>query len=170
VFGCRSLYDRNNYVKAAARGQISNQDWGFLYGYTDAEAKKPDGIEHIIVLTSTKPVNACPGETEKPKDGREVILGIDGKKGEMQISGRTGQYESPEDLFKYSKTLRKATAAFFDPAKEASLQYQFAKSGKIKVSRISDQFIEGYVVAKLSPEYYANGKFKAKLCKWGQLN
>jgi hypothetical protein len=167
---CRSLYDSNQYLKDPALGKIAKQDWNFLYGYTDAETKRPEGIDYIIVLQSIKPSYACPNAEDPDQQTPQVVVGIDGKLGDLKIGGKSGKYETGEDVFKYSKTERKGTAAFFDPKKKQSNPYTFATTGKIRVTKISEQFIEGYIVAKYNPEYFINGKFKAKVCKWGQLH
>lgn len=170
VSGCKSLYDRDTYVKTPAKGSIGGSDWNYVYGYTDAEAKLPEGAEFLLVLAPTKTAHACPEAGDKRKDGREVALAIDGKPGEMLIGARTGQYETADDAFTYKRKSRTGSAAFFDPKKAADKQYQFATSGRIKILKISATEIEGMVVAKLNPDNFINGKFKAKICKWGQLN
>ncbi|MCX6125334.1 MAG: hypothetical protein NTV34_11405 [Proteobacteria bacterium] len=167
---CRSLYDKNNYVKAAASGAIGANEWKYGYAYTDPEAKLPDGIEVMIVLATRKPKNACPTPSDSVLDNREVVIGIDGKLGEMFIGGRTGEYETGDDLFTYNKSKRSGSVAFVEPANEKKKQYQFASSGKIKITKMTDALIEGFVVAKASPSLFVNGKFTAKICKWGQLN
>jgi hypothetical protein len=170
ISGCKSLYHKSNYSKESALGAISGNDWRFGYGYTDPEAKRPDGIEYMIVLTTKKPKNGCPTPEDKVADRREVIIGIDGKVGEMKIGARDSSYETSEDSFTYQKPTRAGSVAFFDPAKQPKKQFSFATSGKIKVLKITNNSIEGLVVAKNSPEQFVNGRFKAKICKWGQLN
>ncbi len=170
VYSCKSLYDRTSYVKSAASGQTSSKPWTFVYGFTDAEAKKPEGVSHIIVLLTSKTKNACPDASERGGDGRELIVGIDGKLGEMKIGGKSGKYETSDDFFSYTKSERQGSAAFFDPKKPPSSQYQFATAGKIKITKISKTSIEGFVLAKVNPDNFANGRFKAKICSWGQLN
>ena len=167
---CRSLYDKNNYVKAAASGAIGTTEWKYGYAYTDPEAKLPDGIEVMIVLATRKPKNACPTPNDTVQDNREVVIGIDGKLGEMFIGGRTGEYETGDDLFTYNKPRRFGSVAFVQPAIEEKKQYQFASTGKIKITKMTDTSIEGFVVAKANPSLFVNGKFTAKICKWGQLN
>lgn len=167
---CRSLYDLKNYVKTPAAGAVSDEEWKYAYAYTDAEAKRPDGIEYIIVLKTQRLKNACPDEKDIASDPREVIIGIDGKVGEMAIGGRTGQFETSEDAFTYTKQRRTGSVAFLDPQQPEDKQYQFATTGKIRISKLTKDVIEGAVVAKASPEYFVNGRFKAKVCKWGQLN
>lgn len=161
---CQSLYNQTTYAKTSASGSISDDEWKYLYGYTDPQAKKPDGIEHIVVLLAYKPKDPCPTELDPLKDLREVVLGIDGKSGEMHIGGRTGQYETSEDVFTYSRPKRSGTVAFVNPAKAPAKQYQFAATGKIKITKITKDTIEGLVLAKLNPEHYVNGRFKAKIC------
>lgn len=168
--GCRSLYDRSDYVKSPVKGQISASDWLYVYAYTDAEAKKPDGIAHILVLTTRKPTNGCPSQDNTVTGHKELIIGIDGKVGEMTVGGKSGEYESSDEMFTYKKAQRKGTVAFFDASKQGTAQYQFATNGKIKITKITATTIEGFVLARINPDNYANGKFKAKLCKWGQLN
>lgn len=170
ISSCHSLYDLKNYVKTPAAGVISDREWNYAYGYTDAEAKRPEGIEYIIVLKTQRLKNACPDEKDIAKDPREVIIGVDGKVGEMIVGGRSGQYETPDDAFTYTKQKRMGSVAFLDPQKPADQQYQFATSGKIRVSKLTKDMIEGAVVAKLNPNHFVNGRFKAKICKWGQLN
>lgn len=167
---CKSLYDRNGYMKSPAAGAVTGDDWAYAYAYTDAEAKLPEGVEHIIVLKTQKPKNSCPSEDDVVKDRREVVIGIDGKLGEMAIGSSSGQYETSEDTFNYTKPRRSGTVAFLDPSNSTKNQYKFATSGKIKIIKISADLIEGMVVAKLNPGHFVNGKFKAKVCKWGQLN
>lgn len=170
LVACKSLYDRKTYVKTAAAGAIGSGDWKYAYAYTDAEAKLPEGIEYMIILKTQKPANACPDEMDTVKDAREVLIGIDGKPGEMVIGQRSRQYETPDDAFTFKKPQRSGSVAFLDPSKPAKSQYQFATSGKIKITKFSADAIEGMVVAKVSPDYFVNGKFRAKVCKWGQLN
>jgi len=167
---CKSLYDRTSFVKSPASGEASNHPWTYVYGFTDADSKRPEGISHIIVLMTSKTKNACPDASERGRDARELIIGIDGKLGEMKIGGKSGKYETSEDLFSYTKSERQGSAAFFDPKGPPSKQYQFATSGKIKITKISKTFIEGFILAKVNPDNFANGRFKAKICKWGQLN
>lgn len=168
--GCRSLYDRDTYVKSPVKGAVGGSEWNYIYAYTDAEAKLPEGAEYLLVLSSNKPAHACPDKQDKVKDGREVALAIDGKVGQMVVGGKSGQYETAEDAFTYQKKVRQASVAFFDPTKPADKQYQFATSGKIKILKVSTTEIEGLVLAKVNRDNFINGKFKAKICKWGQLN
>lgn len=167
---CKSLYDRDSFVKTPAKGAIGGPEWSYVYGYTDAEAKLPEGAEYLIVLNAAKPTHACPTPDDKLKDGREAALAIDGKVGQMLLGVRSGQYETADDAFTYQKKVRTGSVAFFDPTKPTDKQYQFATSGKIKILKISATEIEGLVVAKFSRENFINGRFKAKVCKWGQLN
>lgn len=168
--GCRSLYDRDTYVKSPVKGALGGPDWNYVYAYTDAEAKLPEGAEYLVVLTSNKPVHACPDKQDKVKDGREVAIAIDGKVGQMILGGKSGQYETAEDAFTYQKKVRQASVAFFDPSKPADKQYQFATSGKVKILKVSTTEIEGLVIAKVNRDNFINGRFRAKVCKWGQLN
>jgi hypothetical protein len=168
--GCKSLYDRDTYVKAPVKGALGGSEWSYIYGYTDAEAKLPEGSEHLLVLTPIKPPHACPEPGDKKKDGREVSIAIDGKVGEMIIGARSDRYETADDAFTYKKKSRLGSAAFFDPKKSSDKQYQFATTGKIRILKISATEIEGMIVAKLNPDNFINGRFKAKICKWGQLN
>ena len=162
--------DPNTYLKSPVNGSIGSRPWTYIYAHTDAEAKRPDGIKHILVLTASKPKSGCPDRSETLSDSRELILGIDGKLGEMKVGVKTGNYETEEELFKYSKIQRQATIAFFDPTLQASDQYKFATSGKIKILKITKTLIEGQLVAQFPSDGYINGKFRAKICKWGQLN
>lgn len=170
ISSCKSLYDRDTYVKAPVKGAIGGSEWAYIYGYTDAEAKLPEGAEHLLVLAPLKPAHACPEVGDKKKDGREVSIAIDGKVGEMVIGAKSDRYETADDAFTYKKKSRIGSAAFFDPKKPSDKQYQFATSGKIKILKISATEIEGMIVAKLNPDNFINGRFKAKICKWGQLN
>jgi hypothetical protein len=168
--GCSTLYDKKNFIKGPATGEFSGKKWTFMYGYTDAESKKPDGVAHLIVLVSAKPDFPCPRDSDKLADQREVIIGVDGKAGEMVIGGRSGQYETDEDTFTYTRSKRQGNAGFFDPKAPVKNQYTFAKSGKIRVTKITADTIEGYVLAKNNPNQFINGRFSAKICKWGQLH
>ena len=89
--GCKSLYDRDTYVKSSVKGAVGGPDWNYVYAYTDAEAKLPEGSEFLVVLTSNKPVHACPDKEDKVKDGREVSIAIDGKVGQMILGTKSGQ-------------------------------------------------------------------------------
>lgn len=167
---CRSLYDLNNYAKSSAKGAISGKDWNFLYGYTNPEAKLADGQEIMIVLVSGKTKHACPAEDEKLPDPREIAIAIDGKLGEMKIGTPSDRLETEDDVFTYRKIDRQASVAFFDPTRPTNQQYRFANTGKVKITKITPDSIEGAVVAKIDKSSFINGKFKAKVCKYGQLN
>jgi hypothetical protein len=167
---CKSLYDLKGYSKAPLKGVMTGKEWAFAYGYTDPEADLPDGMEMMIVLTTAKPKHACPDESDRLADAREVAITVDGKPGEMRIGGASGKYETEDDLFTYKKTERKASVAFHDPSRPESQQYMFAKTGKVKITKITATTVEGAVVAKIDPEHFVNGKFKARICKYGQLN
>ena len=170
VVSCKSLYDMRNYSKSSAKGAISGEDWAYSYGYTNPEAKLADGQEIMIVLVTAKPKHNCPTEDDKLPDSREIAIAIDGKAGEMKIGAPSDRLETEEDLFTYRKIDRQASVAFYDPSKKESLQYKFATSGKIKITKITGETIEGSVLAKVDKTVYVNGKFKAKVCKYGQLN
>ena len=170
VISCKSLYDLKSYAKAAAKGSVSGQDWAYAYAYTDPEAKLPDGQEIMIVLTTAKPKHACPDESDKLADAREIAIAIDGKKGEMKLGVSSGRFETEEDMFTYKKTNRQASVAFHDPSLAGSQQFKFATSGKVRITKITADTIEGALVAKIDKNQYVNGQFKAKICKYGQLN
>ena len=170
LISCKSFYDLKNYSKSSTKGIISAQEWSFVYAYTDPEAKLPDGMETMIVLLTAKPKHACPTEDDKVADGREVAIAVDGKPGEMKIGGRSGRFETEEDLFTYNKAERHASVAFHDPSLPANQSYIFATTGKVKITKQTPDVIEGAVVAKLSQDQFVNGQFKAKVCKYGQLN
>lgn len=168
--GCKSLYDIKGYTKSNVKGSIGANQWQYGYGYTDPEAKLPDGMDMMIILTTEKPKHACPDQSDKMADGREVLIAIDKKLGELTVGGASGKYETADDLFTYKKSTRKAQVSFHNPARPESLKFLFATSGKVKISKITDTLIEGAVVAKIDRDHYVNGKFKAKICKYGQLN
>jgi hypothetical protein len=167
---CKSLYDLKSYSKSSARGAISGNDWVYGYGYTDPEAKLPNGMKHMIVLMTAKPKNACPDVNDQVPDAREVAITIDGKVGEMKLGGNSGNYETEEDLFTYKKQERKAIVALHDPSQPPEKQYAFATSGKVKIIKITADYIQGAVVGKIDPDHFVNGQFKVKICKYGQLN
>jgi hypothetical protein len=170
ISSCKTLFDLKNYSKSSAKGSISAKDWIYSYGYTDPEAKLADGQEMMIVLTTAKPKHACPNPEDAVLDAREVAIAIDGKLGEMKLGSKSGKYETQEDLFTYKKEERQATVAFHDPGQAESQQYKFATTGKIKITKITPDSIEGAVVAKYDKNHFINGQFKAKICKYGQLN
>jgi hypothetical protein len=167
---CKSLYDLKNYSKSSAKGSISGREWTFAYAYTDPEAKLPDGMETMIVLLTAKPKHACPTEDDKVADAREVAIAVDGKTGEMKIGRKSGRFETEDDMFTYTKAERHASVAFHNPSMPDGQQYVFATSGKVKITRKTPDLIEGAVVAKLNENQFVNGQFKAKVCKYGQLN
>jgi hypothetical protein len=170
IAGCKSFYDLNSYAKSKMKGSIGTTDWQYAYGYTDPEAKLPDGMEIMIILTTAKPKHACPDVNDKLPDAREVVITIDGKPGEMKIGGSTGRLETEDDMFTYKKSERVAQVSFFDPSQPESKRFLFATRGKVKISKITANSIEGAIVAKLDQGNFANGQFKAKICKYGQLN
>lgn len=170
IISCKSLYDLKSYTKAPAKGSVSGEDWAYAYGYTDPEAKLPEGQEMMIVLTTGKPKHACPDESDKLPDAREVAIAIDGKTGEMKLGGSSGRYETEDDLFTYKKSNRQASVAFHDPNLPESQRFKFATTGKVKITKITPDTIEGAVVAKIDKNQFVNGQFKAKRCKYGQLN
>jgi len=167
---CKSLYDFKGYLKSNVKGAISGTEWAYSYAYTDPEAELPEGAEYMIVLVSAKPKNACPEKSEKIGDGREAIIAIDGKLGEMKIGARSNRLETEDDMFEQVKEERQTSVAFFDPAQPATEQYKFARSGKVKITSLNSEFIEGSIVAKVNRKMFINGKFRAKVCKYGQLN
>jgi hypothetical protein len=167
---CKSLYDLKGYSKSSLKGSLTGKEWAYAYGYTDPEAKLPEGMEMMIVLTTGKAKHACPDESDRLADPREVAITIDGKPGESRVGGASGKYETEDDLFTYKKIERKASVAFHDPSLPEAQQYMFAKSGKVKITKITATTVEGAVVAKIDPERFVNGQFKAKICKYGQLN
>jgi hypothetical protein len=167
---CKSLYDLKNYSKSPLKGVISNSEWSYAYAYTDPEAKLPDGQKMMIVLVTGQPKHACPDQTDKLPDAREVAISIDGKVGEMKIGQKSGRFETEDDQFTYTKTERQASVAFHDPTLPENQQYKFATSGKVKINKITSDSIEGVVLAKISRNSFINGQFKAKVCKFGQLN
>jgi hypothetical protein len=73
-------------------------------------------------------------------------------------------------MFAYKKKVRQASVAFNDPSLPGDQRYIFATTGKVKITRITPDTIEGAVVAKLNQNQFVNGQFKAKVCKYGQLN
>ncbi len=165
---CKSLYDRNTFLKESAQGNLSDEEWAFVLGYTDAEAKRPEGVSHILVLMPNKTKFACPRDSDKTKS-KEVVIAIDGKLGDMVIGGDSGQYETGE-MFKYKPITRNANVSFFDPNMPSGKEYVFAKSGRVRITKMTKDLIEGFVLAKASPSNFVNGRFKVKLCRWGQLN
>jgi hypothetical protein len=168
--GCKSLYDFKNYSKSDAKGTISGEEWAYAYAYTDPEARLSEGQTHLIVLVTASPKDACPDKSELVGDGREVIIAIDGKTGDMKVGGRSEKLETEADAFTYVKPERQASVAFFDPNLPNTEQYKFARSGKVRISTISKNTIEGSVLAKINRKIFVNGKFKAKVCKYGQVN
>jgi hypothetical protein len=90
--------------------------------------------------------------------------------GELKIAARSARLETEDDMFEQVKQQRQASAAFFDPSLPQSEQYKFARTGKIKITKLTSEFIEGSIVAKVSRNMFINGKFRAKVCKYGQLN
>jgi hypothetical protein len=168
--GCKTLYDFKGYSKSDAKGVISDDEWTYSYAYTDPEARLSDGQSHLIVLVTASPKNACPDKSERVGDGREVIIAIDGKTGEMKIGGRSDKLETEDDMFTYVKPERQASVAFFDPDLPDAEQYKFARSGKVRISILNKEIIEGSVLAKINRKLFVNGKFRAKVCKYGQVN
>ncbi len=167
---CKSFYDLNNYAKSKTKGSINTGEWQYVYGYTDPEAKLPDGMEIMIILTTAKSKHACPNLTNKLTDPREVVITVDGKPGEMKIGGSTNRLETEDDMFSYKKIERIAQVSFHDPSLPESKRFLFATRGKVKISKITTNSIEGAVVAKFDQKNFVNGQFKAKICKYGQLN
>lgn len=167
---CKSLYDFKGYSKSSAKGAISGEEWSYGYAYTDAEAKLSEGQQYLVVLATGKGKNACPDKSESLPDAREVIIAIDGKAGEMKIGGRSNVLETEEDMFTYVKVERQASVAFFDPSLPEAEQYQFAKSGKVRITTINKDVIEGSILAKVNRTLFVNGRFRAKVCKYGQVN
>ena len=135
LIGCRSFYDLTTYSKAAAKGAISANDFTVLYGYTDPEAKLPDGQEYMMILTPAKPKHACPDSSDKLHDSRELIATIDGKIGEMVVNPQGTRIESEETMFSYKKESRTSSVAFLNPSLPKEDQYKFAKTGKIKLTK-----------------------------------
>jgi hypothetical protein len=167
---CKTLYDMNGYAKSSAKGSISGTDWAYTYAFTDPEAKLPNGQTILIILAANKPKHACPNPEDMVGDARNVAISIDGKIGEMKINGVTGALETSESQFTYTKADRQGSVAFQDPKLPEAQQYKFATSGKIKITKLTDSVVHGSFVAKINQDNYANGQFKAKLCKHGQLN
>ena len=167
---CKSLYDFRNYSKSSVKGNISGAEWNFGYAYTNPEAKLAEGQEIMIVLLTGKPKNACPDVNDAVPDPREVAIAIDGKTGEMKIGAASDRLETSDDMFTYRKVERQASVAFFDPSKPKDEQYTFATSGKVKITKLNKEVIEGAIVAKVNRATFVNGRFKAKVCKYGQLN
>jgi len=165
-----TLYDFKNYSTSSAKGSISGQEWNYAYAYTDPEAKLPEGQEFMIVLVTGATKTACPDRSDQLPDAREVVISIDGKLGEMKIGARSSRLETEDDAFRYVKTERQASLAFFDPSLPEKDQYRFAKSGKVKITTLTKDTVEGSVLAKISKSFFVNGRFKAKVCKYGQLN
>lgn len=167
---CKTLYDFKGYSKSSAKGVISGEEWSYGYAYTDAEAKLAEGQQYLVVLVTGKTKNACPDKSERLPDAREVIIAIDGKSGEMKIGGRTSALETEDDMFTYVKVERQASVAFFDPGLPETEQYQFARSGKVRITTLNKDVIEGSVLAKINRNLFVNGRFRAKVCKYGQVN
>lgn len=170
TISCKSLYDLKSYAKAPAKGSISGRDWSYSYAYTDPEAKLPEGQEMMIVLATGKTKHACPDESDKLPDAREVAIAIDGRTGEMRLGAPSGRFETEDDLFAYKKTSRQASVAFHDPNLPEKQRFKFVTNGKVKITKISADSIEGSVLAKIDKNQFVNGQFKAKICKYGQLN
>jgi hypothetical protein len=170
LVSCKSFYDLNNYAKSKTKGSISTGEWQYAYGYTDPEAKLPDGMEIMIILTTAKPKHACPDVTDKLADTREVVITVDGKPGEMKIGGSNNRLETEADMFTYKKSERIAQVSFHDPSLPEAKRFLFATRGKVKISKITANSIEGAIVAKFDQTNFVNGQFKAKICKYGQLN
>lgn len=168
--GCKSLYDFRGYSKSSVKGYISGSEWNYVYAYTNPEAKLAEGQEIMIVLATGKPKHACPDADDKLPDPREVAVAIDGKPGEMKIGAPSDRLETNDDAFTYRKVERQASVAFIDPSKAKDDQYKFATSGKVKITKINMDSIEGAIVAKVNKTMFINGRFKAKVCKYGQLN
>jgi hypothetical protein len=170
LLSCKSRYDFKGYLKSNAAGAISGKEWAYIYAYTDADAKLPEGQEYLIVLVSEQPKNACPEKGEKVGDGREILITIDGRKGEMKIGARSSRLETEDDMFEQVKESRHTSVAFYDPTLSKNKQYRFAKSGKVKINKINSEVIQGSVIAKINKKVFINGRFEAKICKYGQLN
>jgi hypothetical protein len=168
--GCKTLYDFKGYAKSDAKGVISGDEWTYSYAYTDPEAQLSEGQSYLIVLVTASPKDACPDKSDRVGDGREVIIAIDGKTGEMKIGGRSDKLETEDDMFTYVKPERQASVAFFDPNLPEGEQYKFARSGKVRISILNKELIEGSVLAKINRKLFVNGKFRAKVCKYGQVN
>ena len=124
----------------------------------------------MIILTPEKPKHACPDTKDKVGDAREVIITIDGKLGEMKVNPKGTRVEGTDEMFSYKKEVRSSSVAFLNPNLKKEDQYKFAKTGKIKITKKAPDMIEGLVLAKFDPDNFINGKFRAKICKWGQLN
>ncbi len=167
---CKSLYDQTTYSKSKAVGLISNADWSYGYAYTDPDAKLPEGQQIMIVLTVEKPKHACPDAADLVGDGRNISISFDGNIGEMKIGAPSDALENEDTMFRAAKSIRNATVAFQDPNLPVGKQFIFATRGKVKITKISPQLIQGAFVAKFNEKNFGNGQFKAKVCKHGQLN
>jgi hypothetical protein len=169
VTSCKSLYEYKNYSTSSAKGVISGDKWSYEYAFTNPEAKLTDGQEIMIVLITGKPNSPCPKPSDLPEDAREVLIAVDGKRGEMKIGASSSALKSDSDAFIYRKPTRSTMVAFLDPSKDKYEQYKFATSGKVKITKISKDTIEGAVVAKVDASMFVNGRFKAKVCNYSQL-
>lgn len=167
---CKSLYDIDNYVPKPASGLFASEAWNFAYGFTDPEAKLPDGFDTMIILVSSKPKSNCPDRDDPLLSGKEIAIAIESKSGESHILQNSGAFETEDDLFRYEKQKRVTSVAFIDHNESEQKRYRFATKGKVKILRKSKTDIEGSIMAKFSKSFYINGKFRAKICQFGQLN
>ncbi len=88
----------------------------------------------------------------------------------MTLVGPSDNVENADTLFKLTKITRHATIAFNNPNLAKGSQFIFATHGKLNITKVSPEAIHGKFLAKFDKENFANGQFKAELCKYGQLN
>ncbi len=151
-------------------GTLNAQPWQFVYGYTDPEARLPEGQAHMIVLLATRPKINCPDEKTPLTDTRAVVFTIPAKPTLLGI-GKKALAKKSEYGFDGDPLERVAQGAMaFSFGTKPKRAMKSASTGLIKITSITSTQIRGQIFGKIDAQNYVNGQFIARVCQYGQIN
>jgi hypothetical protein len=149
--GCasRDPSQLKEFIDDPLSGQINGKEWAYKHAYIDPTVDTPEEEDFVFIFLPYAPKKPCPKEEDVAQ-------------GSIMVS-------APKNtkLTKFKKGGRRTVVFQFDKAEEqVAVQ---AKTGKFKLTQISETTVKGQLLAVQANGTWVNGAFTAHVCDYGDF-
>lgn len=138
-----------DFIDEPLTGRINGQDWTYQHAYIDPTVDTPQEDDFVFIFLPYAPKKPCP-KNEAPGVGSVMVAAPKNTK-----------------LTRFKKGSRRSLVFQFDKgSRQVALA---AKTGKFKLTRISDGTVKGQLLAASGTNNWVNGTFTAHVCDYGDF-
>lgn len=140
-----------DFVDQELSGRINGREWRYQHAYVDPTIETPEEDDLVFVFLSYKPKKPCPKANETGQDKRTVMISAPKQRQLTLLKGGT------------------ARNLVFHSEKGGKQRTTVAKSGKFKLTEVSDAVVKGKIFGTFNDSNWVSGNFSAVVCDWEEF-